>query len=396
MAPKQYKRLGDMLIEAGLITPKDLEGAIAEQKRSGSMLGATLVRMGFVKEHQVLELLQQQLGLSLVDLSEVAIDESTIARVREDLARKYSAIPVEVQGRNLVVAMADPLNVAALEDLRFHTGLNIRPVLAATIQINEAIERYYNADKSMKEVIDNIINTEEEVIVNRVTEEEQAGTAEEMQEAEGRPIVRLTNWILQGAIEARASDIHIEPQDKDVAVRYRIDGMLQEQQRLPKRTQSALVSRIKVLSNMDIAEKRHPQDGRLRAEISDRRVELRISTLPVAHGEKVVMRVVDHARSIVSLADIGFYPEDLDRLRRFLDRPQGIVLVTGPTGSGKSTLLYSALRHIQHGNQEHRDRRGPRRAPAARHQSGPGRREGEEDLSPTALRAILRQDRTSS
>jgi type IV pilus assembly protein PilB len=344
---REHKRLGDLQIQDKLVTAADLERAIAEQKTSGQMLGATLVKLGLVTELQLLQVLQRQLGLPLVDLNDTAADEEAIGKVKEEVARKYGAIPVDIDGRTLVVAMADPLNVAALEDLRFHTGLFVRPVLASASQINEAIERYYHIDTSMKEVLDNIFDSEDAIVVNRV-EEESVNAQDELADAEGRPIVKLTNWILHRAVESRASDIHIEPQDGELVVRFRIDGLLHEEKRLPKWTQSALVSRIKVLSDLDIAEKRQPQDGRLRADIENRRIEMRVSTLPVSHGEKVVMRVVDHARSIVSINDIGFYPEDLEKSKRYLERPQGIILVTGPTGSGKSTLLYSCLRQIMH------------------------------------------------
>ena len=223
----------------------------------------------------------------------------------------------------------------------------MRPVLASASQISEAIDRFYNIDKSMKEVLNNIISTDDASVVTGIPVNDEP-TDEGSPELEGRPIVRLTNWILQRAVESHASDIHIEPMDRELCVRFRIDGLLHEEQRLPKWTQSALVSRFKVLSDLDIAEKRMPQDGRLRVEVGGRKIELRVSTLPISHGEKIVMRVVDHSRAIISLSDIGLYPDHLEQLKGYLDRPQGIILVTGPTGSGKSTILYSALRHVQH------------------------------------------------
>src|SRR5262245_3471125 len=347
--PREHKRLGDLLIEAKIITAQDLSDAIAEQRRTGDLLGATLVRMGLVREDALMRTLQTQLGLALVDLGERIPDEQALALVREDLARKYVALPIEIEGRsNLVVAMADPLNVAALEDLRFHSGMFIKPVLALGSAILEAIERYYHIDNSMTEVINNIISTEDDVVVNAVHDEELAPAIDDLiKESEGRPIVRLTNWLLHRAIEERASDIHIEPQDRELVVRFRVDGLLQEAQRLPKWTQSAIVSRIKVLSNLDIAEKRQPQDGRLMVEVRSRRVDMRVSTLPTTHGEKVVIRVIDQGQVLRDLDDLGLYPEELQAIKRDLARPQGIILVTGPTGSGKSTLLYAALRHIQ-------------------------------------------------
>lgn len=345
----EHKRLGDLLLESGLVTTEQLDQAVAEQKKSGRQLGMTLVQLGFVGEMDLVQLLQRQLGLPLVDLEQTPVDERAIGLIKEEQAKKYTALPVEIEGRKtLVVAMADPLNVHAIEDLRFHSGLFIKPVLAPPSQILEAIERHYHLDTKVNEVIQSIIENEDEVVVSAVTENDERQALDElMREAEGRPIVRLTNWLLHRAVEERASDIHIEPQLNELIVRFRVDGLLREEQRLPRWTQGAVVSRIKVLANLDIAEKRLPQDGRLVAEIQGRRVDMRVSTLPITAGEKVVMRVVDQSRARVDLNSLGMEERDLDRLKRFLDRPQGIVLVTGPTGSGKSTLLYSALRHVQ-------------------------------------------------
>jgi type IV pilus assembly protein PilB len=346
MSPKPHKRLGELLIEAKAISEQDLADAIAEQRKSGDLLGATLIRMGVLSEPTLMKVLQTQLGTALIDLTEESADEQAISLIKEQMARKYAALPVRVEGRNLIVAMADPLNVAALEDLRFHSGMFIKPVLALPSQIVEAIERYYHIDQSMNEVISNIVA--DDVQVNTVKEEDHEAIEELMREAEGRPIVRLTNWMLHRAVEERASDAHIEPQDKHLTVRFRIDGLLHEIQRLPKWTQGAIISRIKVLSNLDIAEKRQPQDGRLMVEVRGRRVDMRVSTLPTTHGEKVVIRVVDQARRAVAIDELGLRDDDLTDLKSYLDRPQGIILVTGPTGSGKSTLLYSCLRQIQH------------------------------------------------
>jgi len=344
---KDHKRLGEMLIEAALITATDLDRAIAEQRRTGHLLGATLIAMKLVSEDAVLKVLQRQLGLPLIDLMVTMVEEQALARVKEEFAKKYTALPIEIEGRStLVVAMSDPLNVAALEDLRFHCGMFIRPVLASTAQIVEAIDRYYHIDTSMNDMMRNLVPNENEIVLNPLADENAPEAIDAMRkEAEGRPIVRLTNWLLQQAVEMRSSDIHIEPQDSDVVVRVRVDGLLREMHRLPKWTQSALVSRIKVLSNLDIAEKRAPQDGRLRLELAGRRVDMRVSTLPITSGEKVVMRVIDTRDNLAGLDDLGFYPEELAKVKRYFERPQGIILVTGPTGSGKSTLLYAALRH---------------------------------------------------
>ncbi|MCC6349062.1 MAG: Flp pilus assembly complex ATPase component TadA [Candidatus Eisenbacteria bacterium] len=343
-----HKRLGEMLTEAGLVDEQQLARAIEEHKRTGVMLGAALLSLGFVREPDLVALLQKQLRLPVVDLEETVPDEHALAKIAEELARKYVAIPVEVGKKALTVAMADPLNVAALEDLRFHAGMFIQPVLAGASQILDAIERYYHLDNSMNEVIRSIIQRDDDIVVNAVQEDDEREAVDSLlKEAEGRPIVRLTNWLLHRAVEERASDIHIEPQANELVVRLRVDGLLREEQRLPKWTQSAIVSRLKVIANLDIAEKRQPQDGRLVVEIGDRRVDMRVSTLPLTNGEKVVMRVVDQGGGRVSLDSIGLDERELGRLKGFLERPQGIVLVTGPTGSGKSTLLYAALRHVQ-------------------------------------------------
>jgi type IV pilus assembly protein PilB len=390
---REHKRLGDLLIEAKLITPKNLTDAIDQQRRTGELLGATLVRMGLVAEGTLLKHLQQQLGLPLLDLGEVTADEQALTLVREDLARKYVALPIEIEGRSsLIVAMADPLNVAALEDLRFHSGMFIKPVLALPSAILEGIERYYHIDNSMSEVINNIISSEDEVIINAVTEDEQAQAIDDLiKESEGRPIVRLTNWLLHRAIEERASDVHIEPQDKELVVRLRVDGLLQEVQRLPKWTQSAIVSRIKVLSNLDIAEKRAPQDGRMVVEVKGRRVDMRVSTLPTTYGEKVVIRVVDQGQTVRILDDLGLIPDDLVRVKKYLARPQGIVIVTGPTGSGKSTLLYASLREIQSVTKNITTVEDPVEYQIAGLNQVQVDEKGKKSF-PGALRAILRQD----
>jgi len=392
---REHKRLGDLLLEQQVITPDELAAAVTEQRKNGQLLGATLVRMGVVTEETIVRCLQRQLGLALLDLNDVVVDEQALALVKEDVAKKYGAIPIEIEGRStLIVAMADPLNVAALEDLRFHAGMFIQPVLARPAQIAEAIERYYHIDNSMNEVIRTIIRAEDEPAVAKVQQEEQAqaqAVQDLMKEAEGRPIVRLTNWLLHRAVEERASDIHIEPQDRDLVVRFRIDGLLQEIHRLPKWTQGALVSRIKVLANLDIAEKRQPQDGRLVVDIDGRRVDMRVSSLPITNGEKIVIRVVDQNGASVAITDLGLQDDDLGRIKRYLVRPQGILLVTGPTGSGKSTLLYSALRFIQHETKNLVTVEDPVEFQI------PGVNQVQVDEKakktfPAALRAILRQD----
>jgi len=390
---KEHKRLGDLLIEARLISAQDLSDAIAEQRKTGELLGVTLVRLGLISEPVMLKHLQNQLGLALVDLAQKSVDEHVLSHITEELARKYFALPLEVEGRStLVVAMADPLNVAALEDLRFHSGMFIKPVLAPPSAIAEAIARYYHIDSSMNEVLGALIGPADDVVVSAVSDDDQERGVEDLRrEAEGRPTVRLTNWLFQRAVEERASDIHVEPQDRDLVIRFRVDGLLHEVQRLPKWTQGAVVSRIKVLSNLDIAEKRQPQDGRLALEANGRRLEMRVSTLPTTHGEKAVIRLVDQTLVALDIEQLGMAAEELSVLQRHLLRPQGIILVTGPTGSGKSTLLYSSLRYIQHETRNIVTVEDPVEYQLA----GLNQVQVDEKAKktfPVALRAILRQD----
>jgi type IV pilus assembly protein PilB len=342
------KKLGEYLIEAGFVTEQQLKEALRRQRQTHEPLGHILAKNGMVTEGDICRVLHEQLGLPLVDLTAVAIEDSVIRLVKEELAKKYTAIPIELEGRNtLRVAMADPLNAAALEDLRFQSGYFIRPALAPPTDIVEAISKFYHIDASVVEVLENIIKNDPVTEIRAVIDVDEPESLDELAKASGgAPIVRLANWLITRAVELRASDIHIEPQDKGVGVRVRVDGLLQDLERLPKWTQGALISRIKILSSLDIAEKRLPQDGRFRVEIEGRRIDLRISTLPVAHGEKIVIRIVDQERSAFRLDTLGLAERDLDRIRGYGLRPQGILIVTGPTGSGKTTMLYSLLAQI--------------------------------------------------
>jgi type IV pilus assembly protein PilB len=343
------KKVGEYLLEAGLITEDQLKEALRRQRQSKEPLGQILARAGFVDEGDVCRVLHQQLGLPIIDLATLAIDDNVIALVKEELAKRYIAIPIAKENQNTIrVAMADPLNVSAMEDIRFQSGYFVRPVLAPPTEIQEAITRYYHIEDSVGEVLESIIRSdpagEVRELVEEAQEESLAANAAEL--AAGSPIVRLANWVIARAVELRASDIHIEPMDKAVGVRIRVDGLLQDLERLPKWTQGALISRIKILATLDIAEKRVPQDGRFRVESEGRRIDLRVSTLPTLHGEKIVIRIVDQERAALRLDTLGLSPEELGQIRRFAARPQGILIVTGPTGSGKTTLLYSILEQI--------------------------------------------------
>ncbi|HEV8479726.1 MAG TPA: ATPase, T2SS/T4P/T4SS family [Candidatus Eisenbacteria bacterium] len=351
--PRERRKMGDLLLAAGVVTQEQLQEALDEQKATSELLGQLLVRKGLVTEHAICEVLHQQLGLPVVRLEGLEIDEHALSLVSEELASRYLALPLALEGQRggraqaLTVAMADPLNARAIEDIRFYSGHFVRPVLAPASEIAESITHYYHLDTSMNEVLDRIASEEEIGDVKRIdTPGEPEAIDELIKESNGRPIVRLTNWLLTKAVNERASDIHIEPQEREIILRYRIDGLLQEIARLPKWAQAAIVSRIKVLANLDIAEKRQPQDGHFKVEIAQRPIELRVSTLPVTYGEKVVIRIVDQYRKPADIQTLGLNEKDLDDVRRLISRPQGIILVTGPTGSGKSTTLYSFLRHL--------------------------------------------------
>jgi type IV pilus assembly protein PilB len=342
------KKMGEYLLEAGLITEDQLKEALRRQRQTKEPLGQVLARAGLVGEGDIVRVLHHQLGLPIVDLQAIAIDESVIALVKEELAKRYIAIPVGLENRNTIrVAMADPLNASALEDIRFQSGYFIRPALAPSSEIQEAINRFYHLDDSVGQVLETIIKSDPGREVREVVEESaEESLAATMELAAGSPIVRLANWLLARAVELRASDIHIEPQEKSVGVRVRVDGLLQDLERLPKWTQGALISRIKILSNLDISEKRVPQDGRYRVESEGRRIDLRVSTLPTMHGEKIVIRIIDQERAALRLDTLGLSSDCLTDIRNFASRPQGILIVTGPTGSGKTTLLYSILEQI--------------------------------------------------
>jgi len=342
------KKLGEYLLDAGLVTEQQLKEALRRQRQTREPLGHILSRTGMVTEADICRVLHTQLGLAIVDLQTVAIDDSVIRLIKEELAKKYTAIPIEVENRTtLRIAMADPLNAAALEDLRFQSGYFVRPVLAPPSEIVEAISKYYHIDASVVQILENIIKNDPVAEVREIVEPEPDESLDELMKiSAGPPIVRLANWLITRAVEMRSSDIHIEPQEKGVGVRIRVDGLLQDMERLPKWTQGALISRIKILSSLDIAEKRLPQDGRFRVEIDGRRIDFRVSTLPTDHGEKIVIRIVDQERSALRLDTLGLSEPVLAKIRAYGLRPQGILIVTGPTGSGKTTMLYSLLQHI--------------------------------------------------
>jgi type IV pilus assembly protein PilB len=326
-------QLGTLLVERGLCTPAQVDAAIAEQARTGVSLGRVLVANGTITETDLVAALAAQVGLEFVDLHDRQVDPTAAGSVSDALARRYQALPIAWEGTTLVVAMADPSNVLAVDDIRSVTGADVRIVVATRSAIDAAINRVQRMDADVEEV----------ALAEPVVEEDLA-TIQDL--TEDAPIVKLANLLIRQAIQDRASDIHIEPTEHDVRIRYRIDGVLHEVMRSPKRVQSGLVSRIKIMADLDIAERRMPQDGRMSAVIAGRQVDLRVATLPTVHGEKIVLRVLDKGTALLDLGELGFLPSTLERYRSMFEKPYGTILVTGPTGSGKSTTLYATLNQL--------------------------------------------------
>lgn len=327
-------RLGEILIKKGLINQEQLEKALSKQTESGEPLGRVLVRMGFISEQTLLSVLAEQLGLECVDLTEYKIDLGAVAMIPEAVAKRNAVLAIGFDDSKLIVATADPTDVFIFDDLRMMTGFEIKPVVATREDILGAIQRYARTEGVVEEAIG-----EMEVETSRAKEEVDRLT--EM--GEEAPIVKLANLLIHQAVEDRASDIHIEPQEKDIRVRYRIDGVLHEVMRPPKRIQPGLLSRLKIMSDMNIAERRVPQDGRIGLVVGDKAVDFRVATLPTAYGEQMVLRILEKESILLKLEDLGFLPETLENYKSSFTKPYGTILVTGPTGSGKSTTLYATL-----------------------------------------------------
>jgi len=346
---KKKKRLGDFLFDAGLITHDQLQRALNEQKRLGRKLGETLITLRIISDEALAQALSTQLGYPFMDLATTALEPEIVMAIPETLARKQGAIPVSLENKTLTVAMVDPLDYGCLRDLGFASGFRIQPVIATRKDILEAIERYYNLNSSVESIVQETAQQYDESVLQIIPEI--GSTAADAQSLEERsrlaPVIRLANLIMTKAIRERASDIHIEPTSRDFRVRYRIDGLLKEDLRLPKWIHGALISRMKILGRLDIAERRLPQDGSVRVKSDNREIDLRLSTLPTQYGEKMVVRVLDQGKLVVSLDTLGVSPQNLSLVHSLMRRKQGIILVTGPTGSGKTTTLYSMIHALR-------------------------------------------------
>jgi type IV pilus assembly protein PilB len=340
MAPK----IGQLLVNNTVITEEQLFKAIELQKKEGGRIGSTLIKLGFISDEGLVQFLSKQYGVPVVNLSSVEIDPSIIKFIPYDVANKYQIFPVSKNGASLTLAMADPSNVFAIDDIKFMTGYNVKPVVASETAIREMISRFYEQQsEALQTVMDSISEFSDEGLDLVHETEEDVDVSALKSAVEEAPVVKLVNIILSEAITRGASDIHLEPYEKVLRVRYRIDGVLYDVMQPPMKLKAALSSRIKIMSELDISERRLPQDGRIKLKIRDKSVDLRVSTLPTLFGEKIVMRILDKSNLSLELTKLGFEEQALKDFHNSIVSPYGMVLVTGPTGSGKTTTLYSAL-----------------------------------------------------
>ena len=369
-------RIGELLLKEKLITPEQLQQALTQQKSNGGKLGYNLVKMGFVKDEQITALLSKQYGVPAINLSQFKIDLTIVKLVPTETARKYQIIPLSRSGSTLTIAMTDPTNVFAMDDIKFMTGYTVEPVVASEVAITDAIEKYYPrgkggaagpggkggkpgsqavtgstlemASRGLEELQNTLGSGADDV---EVLDELQEISAEALaKQGEDAPVVRLVNVVLMSAIQKGASDIHIEPYEKELRVRYRIDGILYNIMAPPMKYRDAIVSRVKIMAKLDIAEKRLPQDGRIKIRYNEsgepKEIDFRVSVLPTLFGEKIVLRLLDKDKLMLDMTRLGFEPESLAKFELAIQRPWGMVLVTGPTGSGKTNTLYSSISKI--------------------------------------------------
>ncbi len=341
MLNKTRKRLGDLLLEVEMITTNQLESAIEVQKKTGEKLGTILTKLGYVNEDDIIQVLEFQLGIPHVKLEKYNIDKSAYLAIPESIARRYGLIPIKKDKGTLTVAMSDPLNVFAIDDLNIYSGMEIQPVIASFDDISRAIDKYYSAQKAMKAVEEFKKEQVSTIKINSDTAEEQ-----NIEEINNAPAVKVINSIIEQAVRSRASDIHIEPFEEYIKIRFRTDGQLCEIMRPEIDIMPAISARIKIIGGMNIAEKRLPQDGRISIEVDGREYDLRVSILPTIFGEKIVIRIADKKAFVLSKSQLGFSEYEEKQFQKMLLNPHGIILVTGPTGSGKTTTLYSAISEI--------------------------------------------------
>ena len=380
-------KLGELLQKENLVTREQLDAALAHQKSNGGKLGRALVSLGYVRDEEITSLLSRQYGVPSINLDHFEVDPVVIKTVPAELARKYIVLPLARSGATLTIAMADPTNVFAMDEIRFMTGYNVEPVVASETSLEEAIDKYYGSSRSLELRRDGTVGpsstvsnsprveqrsegptlnasdlegvglqiTEEDFdalggaddVETLKTEEDEIDLSSLARSSEAGPVIKVTNYLLVESLKQGASDIHIEPYERRFRVRFRVDGVMREFMALPMKMRDALISRVKIMAKLDIAEKRLPQDGRIkirmRVDDKSRELDFRVSVLPTLWGEKIVMRLLDKTKLMLDMTKLGFEQESLDRLQRAIAKPYGIVLVTGPTGSGKTNTLYSAI-----------------------------------------------------
>ncbi len=336
--------IGQLLVEEKLITNEQLEEALKEKKRYGGKIGSHLVRLGYISEATLSQFLGKQFKISSIDLATCEIDRACVEMIPQDIARKYLALPVFREGNKLIVAMANPDNVFAIDGIKFITSMEVEPMVCPESTLLSAIDEQYSTPDILDELIRDMDDVDLELVDK--SDYEEIGLMQLKAQVEEAPVVKLINGLLTDAVKRLASDIHIEPFENMVRVRYRIDGVLQDMIYPPARLKAALISRVKILADLDIAERRLPQDGRIKARMGGSVVDIRVSTIPTIFGEKIVMRILDKEQLPLDLSRLGFQDNALKQFESGISNPYGIVLVTGPTGSGKTTTLYSALTRL--------------------------------------------------
>ncbi len=344
-------RIGEQLVKAERITQQQLDEALAAQKRDGGRLGTQFIKLGMLEDDELVEFLSQRYGVPAIALADVDVDETIIKIIPPDVCRKYTILPVSKAGAKLTIAMTDPTNVFAMDDIKFMTGYNVEPVVASEVALTEAIDKYYGSTHSieLKKVMEDLTEGED-ADLEVLDEDEELDLAALEAQSEEAPVVRLVNIFLTDAIKKGASDIHIEPYEKEYRIRYRIDGILYEMMRPPIKLKEAITSRVKIMARLDIAEKRLPQDGRIKIKTKlsgkVRDIDFRVSVLPTIFGEKIVLRLLDKDNLMLDMQRLGFEADSLRVFEQAIFRPYGMVLVTGPTGSGKTNTLYSAISRV--------------------------------------------------
>ncbi len=344
------EKLIQQLLKQGLINEEQLKEAQKEKALTGERLSSVLVKLNFVSESKILAAISNLYRLEIIDLDYVIPQEAVLSLVPAEKAYSYEILPIERVGKKLTVAVVDPSNISAMEDLRFITGMEINPILASETKLREALERYYTMSKEVARVTDTDaevkeLGIEDMEILEAGTEEEES-VAQLQADAQGGPVIKLVNFYISDAVSKGASDIHIECFEKEIRVRFRIDGVLREQTPPPYNLKSGIITRVKLMAKMDIAERRKCQDGRINIKVQDRMIDLRVSVIPTLYGEKVVMRILDRGSLMLDLSKLGFAEEALKKYLKAIESPYGIILITGPTGSGKTTTLYSTLARL--------------------------------------------------